>query len=95
MIRRVDNFFILDLMFDGMIVSFYLKDKIYVSDLEFFNKLVRDSFRFKRKTIRNNLKDYDLSIIERVLNKYGYDLSVRAEQLDVDIFCEISNELCI
>ena len=95
MIRRVDNFFILDLMFDGMIVSFYLKDKIYVSDLEFFNKLVRDSFRFKRKTIRNNLKDYDLSIIERVLNKYGYDLSVRAEQLDVNIFCEISNELCI
>lgn len=80
---------------DSMIVSFYPKDKNYVSDLEFFYRLVRDSFRFKRKTIRNNLKDYDLSIIERVLNKYGYDLSVRAEQLDVDIFCEISNELCI
>ena len=80
---------------DSMIVSFYPKDKNYVTDLEFFNKLVRDSFRFKRKTFRNNLKDYDLSIIERVLNKYGYDLSVRAEQLDVDIFCEISNELCI
>ena len=63
--------------------------------IQSFYKLVRDSFRFKRKTIRNNLKDYDLSIIERVLNKYGYDLSVRAEQLDVDIFCEISNELCI
>lgn len=80
---------------DSMIVSFYPKDKNYVTDLEFFNKLVRDSFKFKRKTIRNNLKDYDLSIIERVLDKYGYDLSVRAEQLDVDIFCEISNELCI
>ena len=36
MIRRVDNFFILDLMFDGMLVSFYPKDRIYVSDLEFF-----------------------------------------------------------
>ena len=80
---------------DSMIVSFYSKDKIYVSDLEFFYKLVRDSFRFKRKTLRNNLKDYDLGVIERVLNKYGYDLSVRAEQLDVNIFCEISNELCI
>ena len=56
---------------------------------------MRDSFRFKRKTIRNNLKDYDLIVIEKVLDKYGYDLSVRAEQLDVDIFCEISNELCI
>ena len=95
MIRRVENSFYPKPNVDSMIVSFYPKDKNYVTDLEFFNKLVRDSFRFKRKTIRNNLKDYDLSIIERVLNKYGYDLSVRAEQLDVDIFCEISNELCI
>ena len=54
---------------------------------------MRDSFRFKRKTIRNNMKDYDLSIIERVLNKYGYDLSVRAEQISLEIFIEIANNL--
>ena len=80
---------------DSMIVSFYPKDKIVVSNLDHFYKIVRDSFQFKRKTLRNNLKEYDLNIVDKVLNKYGYDLSVRAEQLDVNIFCEISNELSI
>ena len=30
-----------------------------------------------------------------ILSKYNYDLSVRAEQLETKIFCEISNELSI
>lgn len=80
---------------DSMIVSFYGKEKTYVKNLEHFYKLVRDSFRFKRKTIRNNLKEYDLDVVSSVLNRYGYTLDVRAEMLDTDIFCEISNELCI
>ena len=76
-------------------VSFYKKDKLFVKSLNDFYKLVRDSFRFKRKTLKNNLKDYDLSSIEEVLLLHGYDLSIRAEQISVDIFCEISNKLSI
>ncbi len=34
-----------------------------------------------------------LEKIEEVLNRHGYDLSVRAEHLSIDIFAEISNEL--
>ena len=45
------------------------------------------------KTLRNNLKKYDLKTIEEVLKKHGFDLSVRAEQLSIDIFIEISNNL--
>ena len=37
---------------------------------ELFFKLVRDSFKFKRKNIRNNLKSYDLKIVEEILKKY-------------------------
>ena len=44
-------------------------------------------------SIKNNLKNYDLDAIERVLLKHGFDLSVRAEQLNIQIFCEIANEL--
>lgn len=81
---------------DSLIVSFYKKNnKIFVKDLELFYKLVRDSFRFKRKTLKNNLSGYDLDAISRVLNKYDLDLSVRAENISTKIFCEISNELCI
>ena len=80
---------------DSVIVSLMSKNKLFVSDKELFYKLVYDSFKFKRKTLRNNLKGYDLDVVSKVLEKYGFDLSVRAEQISVDIFCEISNELSI
>ncbi len=80
---------------DSMVVSFYPKERLVVKDIDLFYKLVRDSFCFKRKTLRNNLGSYDLDKVLRVLKRYGFDLSVRAEQLDEKIFCEISNELSI
>ena len=79
---------------DSVIVSFTEKeDKGSLIDFHFFEQLVRDSFQYKRKNIRNNLKKYDLKVVESVLNKYGYDLNVRAEALDVNIFIELANEL--
>ncbi len=80
---------------DSAVILFTRKEKpLYVNDYAFFEKLVRDSFQFKRKTLRNNLKGYDLDKISEVLKKYGFDLSVRAEELSVDIFVSISNALC-
>ena len=64
-----------------------------LKDYRHFEKLIRDSFQFKRKTLRNNLKNYDLKIIAKILNEYGYDLNVRAECLDVEIFVELANAL--
>lgn len=79
---------------DSVIVSFTEKeDKLMVEDLDFFQQIVRDSFQFKRKTIKNNLKKYDLGKIEAVLKKYNFDLSVRAEMLDVCVFVDITNAL--
>ena len=56
-----------------------------------FFKLVKDAFKQKRKTLKNNLKDYDLKKIEIILEKYGYTLSARAEQISIEIFVEIAN----
>ena len=79
---------------DSVVISFSeKKNKLRVNDFHFFENIVRDSFQFKRKNIRNNLKKYDLKIIEQVLNEYGYDLNVRAECLDVSVFVDISNAL--
>lgn len=78
---------------DSEVIAFIKKEKAHVKDLDVFYKLVRDSFTQKRKTLRNNLKAYDLSKVDEVLKKYGYDLSVRAEQLNIDIFIDISNNL--
>ena len=79
---------------DSVIVSFKeKKQRREVIDLDFFEKIVRDSFQFKRKTIKNNLKSYDLNIVESILNNYGYDLSIRAENLQLDVFIDLANGL--
>ena len=69
---------------------------LYIYELkssEVFFKLIRDSFTQKRKTLRNNLKGYNLESVEKTLNKYNLDLGVRAEQLSLEIFVEIANNL--
>ena len=79
---------------DSVIISFTPKKSIIeVTDINKFRKLVNDSFRFKRKTIKNNLFDYNLEVIEKVLDRYGYNLNSRAEKIPVEVFCEISNNI--
>ncbi len=79
---------------DSIVVEFSKKkDLVKVNNEELFFKLIRDSFNQKRKTLRNNLKEYELSTIEKVLNKYNLDLSVRAEAMPIEIFIDIANEL--
>ncbi len=79
---------------DSVVVSFKpRKDKENLISEEFFQQLVHDSFQFKRKTLRNNLKKYDLNIVSRVLEKYNLDLNVRAEQLEYNIFVDLANNL--
>ena len=80
---------------DSIVVEFSKKDNnIELKDKDLFFKLVKDSFVQKRKTLRNNLKNYNLDKIEEILKKHNFDLSVRAEQLSIEIFAEISNNLC-
>lgn len=64
-----------------------------VKDINKFIKTVHDCFQFKRKTIRNNLKHYDLDIISNILEKYGFNLNSRAEVLPLDVFIDISNNI--
>ena len=81
---------------DSVILSFKKKEeRIKLKNEELFFKLVKDSFKYKRKNIRNNLKEYDLEKINEILNKYNLDLNSRAEQISIEIFCEISNNLSI
>lgn len=79
---------------DSIVVEFNKKENEYnVDNLDLFFKLVRDSFKQKRKTIRNNLKSYDLDKIEKVLKENDMDLSVRAENVSINVFVKIANEL--
>ena len=79
---------------DSMIISLTRKKELLpLKDSTLFFNLIRDSFRFKRKTLRNNLKGYDLKEIEQILKNYHFDLSVRDEELPLEVFVDISNNL--
>lgn len=79
---------------DSIVVSFEKKKELlYVDNYTLFFKLVRDSFKYKRKTLRNNLKGYNLELINKVLNKNVHNLGDRAEVIPIELFVEIANEL--
>ncbi|MGI6329466.1 MAG: 16S rRNA (adenine(1518)-N(6)/adenine(1519)-N(6))-dimethyltransferase RsmA [Bacilli bacterium] len=60
---------------------------------EAFFRLVKDAFQFKRKTLLNNLKDYDLNVIKTFLIKNNLNPFVRAEEIPIKLFIEMSNLL--
>lgn len=79
---------------DSVVVSLERKkNQIRAKDEDKFFKLVRDSFQYKRKNLRNNLKNYDLEKVEEVLVSKGKNLTTRAETIDLETFIEISNKL--
>lgn len=77
---------------DSAIIQLKKKDKIKVNEEVFF-KLIKDSFKLKRKNLRNNLKEYDLDKIETILSNHGLSLTARAEELSLDVFIDIANNL--
>ena len=64
-----------------------------IINIDLYKKLVKDSFNQKRKSIKNNLKNYNLERIEEVLIKNNKDLSVRAEDIGVDLFIKMANRI--
>ena len=79
---------------DSIVISLEKKkDLLFLKDKNHFNTLLKNAFRFKRKTIKNNLKNYDLSIIENVLKKYKFNLTTRSENLPLEVFVDLSNSL--
>ena len=78
---------------DSVVITLTRKDGRKALSNDIFFKLIRDAFQYKRKNIRNNLKSYDLTIIEDELKKHNLDLNVRSEELSLDIFLDIADRL--
>jgi len=79
---------------DSIVICFKKRPGDFkAKDEALFFKLVRDSFKQKRKTLRNNLKGYDLDNVGKTLSKYNLDLSVRAEALSLEHFIAIADNL--
>ena len=60
------------------------------NNIEQFEKIVKEAFSQRRKTIRNTLKSF---ISENDFQKIGINPQLRAENLSVSDFVKISNYL--
>lgn len=78
---------------DSIVVEFTRKkEQLPLLDDAFFFQFVRDCFKQKRKNLRNNLKKYDLNILESLLQEQGYSLQDRAEKLPLNVFVVVANK---
>lgn len=78
---------------DSVVIKLDKNKKIEAKNEEIFYKLIHDSFVQKRKNLRNNLKNYNLEIIGKALKTHNKDLTSRAEELSIEEFIDISNQL--
>ena len=78
---------------DSAVISLDKHNRYDIKNLDVFDKLIRDAFKFKRKNLRNNLKGYDLNIIEGILIENNYTLNDRAEVIPISLFVDIANSL--
>ena len=78
---------------DSAVVLMTKNDKLGNVSYEKFEKLLKSAFQFKRKSIKNNLKEYNLDIIDSILRKYGYSLQSRAEEIPVEVLIEICDNI--
>ncbi len=79
---------------DSMVIKLKNKsNKLFVTNEEKFYEFIKDAFKQKRKNLRNNLKNYDLNKIEKIMKTFNKDLTSRAEELSIEEFIKIFNEL--
>lgn len=77
---------------DSAIIKLTSKVNRLDVDIDKFNKIVKSSFQFKRKNLRNNLKQFNLDKINSILVENGFSLDNRAEDLPYEVFVDIANK---
>lgn len=79
---------------DSAVIKFTRKnEKPQVKNENKLFQLIENSFKLKRKTLKNNLKEYNWNKINEILIKHNLPESIRAEELSLDLFIEIANNL--
>lgn len=79
---------------DSAIISFTpIRERDRDFEAGFFS-FVKNSFRMRRKTLYNNLKDlYEKEALEKMFSDLNIPDNIRAQQIDIDTFIMIYKEL--
>ncbi len=73
---------------DGTVLEFSPITKYLDIDISNLQKLLKKSFEHRRKKIKTSLKDYDY-----LLERFGIDNGLRAENLSVDDYCKLASAI--
>lgn len=74
------------------VIKLVRKEKVNI-DYNKLDSFLKNAFKYKRKTLKNNLTNYDLTLVDKILNKYGLNINCRAEQISYEIYLEIVSSL--
>lgn len=85
------NCFIPEPNVDSVVIEMTKTVNKYNVDEEKLFKLIKDSFKFKRKNLNNNLKSYEN--IKNIFDELGLSLTKRAEELSLEDYINITNKL--
>ncbi len=72
------------------------KPKVNVADEKLFFKIIKASFLQKRKTLINSLSNSGIAskeALEKILNELNIDIKIRAEELSLENFADITEYL--
>lgn len=72
------------------------KKQIEIENYDLFEKIVRASFRQRRKTLLNNLGSEFFTSTEQALtvfNQLGFDQKIRAEQISIELFLKLTEQI--
>lgn len=75
------------------VVRFVCKKEIVSLDIVSFSIFLKKAFSFKRKTLKNNLKEYDWDSIFPILQENHFSSNVRAEEIPYEVFVKIFTKL--
>jgi len=80
-------------VFSSIVSLIPYKEPKYEVDIEKLKKVTRSAFSQRRKSIRNSLKDVFGAEVENILARHNIDSDLRAENLTVEQFCLLANQI--
>lgn len=74
---------------DSCVLSLTKKNNNKIIDTDKYFTFLKQAFKYKRKTLKNNLDSKDYLKAKEVLDKYNYSENTRAEEISEEVFIEI------
>lgn len=78
---------------DSAVIKLVKRNNNYTIDDEKYFQFLKDAFKFKRKTLKNNLQGYDFNRVLPILEENGLSVNARPEEISEEVFIKIFNSL--